>query len=117
MRSGRNTLYAVVRDRYILNERTNVGGYGQTGLFVAAVPEPGALVSLLSGITAVWVSRSVRRRRSGGRPGDTRAVGLEVLLEIRRDLRRRLQTERLLEPGHGRGEVAGTGQRRGQRVE
>lgn len=63
---GENTLYAIVRDRYTLDPLTNIGGYGQTGLLVAFVPEPGALVMLLTGLVCVLIGaqwRSVRRSR------------------------------------------------------
>ena len=74
--AGENTLYAVVRDRYTLNPTTNVGSYGQTGLFVAAVPEPGTLTSLLIGAACLLIARGrflrpravQRARRPGAVP-------------------------------------------------
>ena len=64
--AGENTLYAVVRDRYTLNPATNLGGYGQTGLLVASVPEPGTLVlGFLGGMSLLIGSASRRRARSG----------------------------------------------------
>jgi hypothetical protein len=68
--AGENTLYAVVCDRYTLDPLTNIGGYGQTGLLVAFVPEPEAWASLLAGaacllIAARWQRvRHPRRRRA-----------------------------------------------------
>jgi hypothetical protein len=62
VRAGENTLYAVVRDRYTLNPTTNLGGYGQTGLFVAAVPEPGTRASLLIGGACLLIARGRFRR-------------------------------------------------------
>jgi uncharacterized membrane protein len=64
--AGENTLYAVVRDRYLLDPKTNIGGYGQTGLFVAAVPEPGSLASVLAAAACLLIGarwRCVRRPR------------------------------------------------------
>jgi hypothetical protein len=60
--AGENTLYAVVRDRYVLDPNTNIGGWGQTGLFVAAVPEPGSLVLAVTGAAVLLVGRRFRRR-------------------------------------------------------
>ncbi len=60
---GENTLYAIVRDRYTLDPLTNIGGYGQTGLLVASVPEPGALVMLATGIVCVSLGARWRRIR------------------------------------------------------
>lgn len=80
--AGENTLYAVVRDRYLLDPTTNIGGYGQTGLFVAAVPEPGTLAMVLTGvvcllIAAQWrrVRRPHRRRGVSQPPGACLTVG------------------------------------------
>ena len=71
--AGENTLYAVVRDRYVLDPVTNIGGYGQTGLLVSSVPEPGALTSLLAGTACLLIGaqwRRVRRpRRRRAEPG------------------------------------------------
>jgi len=65
--AGENTLYAVVRDRYVLNPTTNIGGYGQTGLLVSSVPEPGTLVSGMLGAASLVIGRACRRRPRAGR--------------------------------------------------
>jgi len=72
---GENTLYAVVRDRYTLDSLTNIGGYGQTGLLVAFVPEPGTLAMFLTGVVCLLIGaqwrrfrRPHRRRAFPGRP-------------------------------------------------
>lgn len=71
--AGENVLYAVVRDRYVLDAKTNVGGYGRTGLLVAFVPEPGGLTSLALAAACLpivtWGRRATRRSRTG--PGRT----------------------------------------------
>ena len=89
--AGENTLYAVVRDRYVLNPATNIGGYGQTGLFVAEVPEPGTLASLLAGVACILTARCrrPRPRASQSDPG----CGTSARAEARR---RSLQHR----PGH-----------------
>ena len=58
------------------------------------------------GIRSISRRDQTERRRSRGRPGGTRAVGLEVLLQIAQRLRLRRQTDRLLKPGDGADEVA-----------
>ncbi len=68
--AGENTLYAVVCDLYTLDPLTNIGGYGQTGLLVAFVPEPGSLASVLAGAACLLIgarwrhARRPRRRRA-----------------------------------------------------
>lgn len=74
---GENTLYAIVRDRYTLDPLTNIGGYGQTGLLVASVPEPGALAMLLPGIVGVIIGARWRRiRRPRPRSAEVSQRGL-----------------------------------------
>ncbi len=69
---GENTLYAVVRDRYLLDPRTNIGGYGQTGLFVAAVPEPGMLALAMTGVAVLLIGRRSRRQTRASRIASAR---------------------------------------------
>ena len=61
--AGENTLYAVVCDRYTLDPLTNIGGYGQTGLLVAFVPEPGTLAMVLAGAACLLIGAQWRRAR------------------------------------------------------
>ncbi len=58
---GENMLYAVVRDRYTLDPLTNIGGYGQTGLLVAFVPQPGTPTMLLTGVVCLLIKAGWRR--------------------------------------------------------
>lgn len=70
VQTGENTLYAVVRDRYVLDPVTNIGGYGQTGLLVSSVPKPGALTSLLAGTACLLIGAQWRRVRRPRRRRD-----------------------------------------------
>ena len=88
VQAGENTLYAVVCDLYTLDPLTNIGGYGQTGLLVAFVPEPGALASLLAGaacllIAAQWrcVRRPRRRRAEMRQRGSADSVAVAAGVE------------------------------------
>ena len=69
--AGENTLYAVVRDRYTLVAATNLGSYGQTGLLVTSVPEPGTLVPGFLGVAFLLIGRASRRRARAGRSAGT----------------------------------------------
>jgi hypothetical protein len=63
--AGTNYLYAVVRDRFQVDiDNPNIGNYGQTGLLVAAVPEPSSIVlaALGGGVMAIG---ALRRRLKG----------------------------------------------------
>ena len=64
VRQGPNTLYAVVRDRFLLDPKTNIGGYGQTGLLVAAVPEPGTFLQTALAVVLLLGARHVMRARA-----------------------------------------------------
>ena len=80
--AGENTLYAVVRDRYVINSITGIGGHGQTGLFVASVPEPSALGAAAAAVATLALFRlrtvlAARRRAPGRREGVTPADGGE----------------------------------------
>ncbi|MFM7077072.1 MAG: hypothetical protein ACKO3G_13540 [Planctomycetaceae bacterium] len=55
--AGENTLYAVVRDRYVINSFTGIGGHGQTGLFVASVPEPSTLGAAAAAVATLALFR------------------------------------------------------------
>jgi len=60
--AGVNYLYAVVRDRFLPSVNNPlVGSYGQTGLLVAAVPEPSSMVLAAFG-GGVMVIGALRRR-------------------------------------------------------
>jgi len=69
--AGENTLYAVVRDRYVINSFTGIGGHGQTGLFVASVPEPSALGAAAAAVATLALFRlrpvPAARRRAPAR--------------------------------------------------
>jgi hypothetical protein len=71
--AGENTLYAVVRDRYVVNPLTGIGGHGQTGLFVASVPEPSSLGAAAAAAASLAFLRlrtmHAARRRSAVRRG------------------------------------------------
>ncbi len=60
--AGTNYLYAVVRDRFVIDlSNPNVGTYGQTGFLIAAVPEPSSIV--LAAIGGGFLAIGVVRRR------------------------------------------------------
>jgi len=83
--AGENTLYAVVRDFYTLDPLTNIGGYGQTGLLVAFVPEPAAWASLLAGAVCLLIGARWRRaRRPRRRRGVLRPNGASLTVECTR---------------------------------
>lgn len=78
--AGENTLYAVVRDRYVINSFTGIGGHGQTGLFVASVPEPSALGAAGAAVATLALFRlrpvpAARRRAQPRRAGVSPADG------------------------------------------
>ena len=63
--AGTNYLYAVVRDRFQVDvDNPAIGNYGQTGLLVAAVPEPSSLVlaALGGGVMAIGTLRRRLKR-------------------------------------------------------
>jgi hypothetical protein len=63
--AGTNYLYAVVRDRFQVDvDNPNIGNYGQTGLLVAAVPEPSSMVlaALGGGVMAIGALRRRLKR-------------------------------------------------------
>lgn len=78
--AGENTLYAVVRDRYVVNPITGIGGHGQTGLFVASVPEPSTLGAAAAAVATLALLRlravpAPRRGAPARREGVTPADG------------------------------------------
>lgn len=78
--AGENTLYAVVRDRYVFNTLTGIGGHGQTGLLVASVPEPSSLAAAAAAAASLALFRlravrAARRRASLQRAGVSPADG------------------------------------------